>query len=122
MPEFELSEEFEYLLDSINLILERVQEIKQPEDFVNSPHGVMILDSISMRLQNIGETVKNIDKNFPDFLNKYPEIDWNKIIKFRDFLSHHYESVDHEIVHNICTNNIPALKKATERILIEIKT
>jgi uncharacterized protein with HEPN domain len=122
MSELKLTEEFGYLLDSINLILERVQEIKQPENFVNSPHGVMILDSISMRLQNIGETVKNINKNFPGFLDKYPEIDWNKIIKFRDFISHHYESMDHEIVHNICTNNIPDLKKATEKILKEIKT
>jgi uncharacterized protein with HEPN domain len=40
----------------------------------------------------------------------YPEIEWNKIIRFRDFISHHYEMLDYEIVFEICEDYLPKLE------------
>jgi hypothetical protein len=37
----------EIMLESIELIEERFSRIRAPEDFVNSPDGVTILDSVS---------------------------------------------------------------------------
>jgi uncharacterized protein with HEPN domain len=62
-----------------------------------------------MRLQNIGESVKQLQKTNPSFLRSHVEIEWEKISRFRDLVSHHYEHVDHEIVYDICKVHIPRL-------------
>jgi uncharacterized protein with HEPN domain len=56
------------MLESIELIEERFSRIRAPENFVNSPGGVTILDSVSMRLQVVGESVRKIQKMDESFL------------------------------------------------------
>ena len=91
--------------------------IAQSEDFVSTSDGVTFLDAISMRLQVIGESVKRIQKKDLSLLNRYAEIEWDKIARFRDLVSHHYEHVDHEIVYDICQNHIPRLKDVIEKMI-----
>lgn len=66
-----------------------------------TPDGLTMLDASAMRLQAIGETIKNISKKHSELLNQYPGIEWNEIIKMRDLISHHYDDVDNEEVFNI---------------------
>ncbi|MBW2671274.1 MAG: DUF86 domain-containing protein, partial [Deltaproteobacteria bacterium] len=47
-----------------------------------------------MRLQVVGELLKKINKVDNSILKNYTEIEWNKIMKLRDIVSHHYEKVD----------------------------
>jgi len=77
---------------------------------------MIILDSICMRLQVVGELVKKIQKIDPDVFEKYPEIEWQNIMKLRDIISHHYEHVDHEIIYDICMNHLPNLKNVVQLI------
>jgi len=77
------------MVESINLVQERFSKILEVADFVGSTEGVTLLDAISMRLQVIGELVKKIQKADPIYLSGYAEIDWKKIAKFRDLVSHH---------------------------------
>ncbi|MCF8143021.1 MAG: DUF86 domain-containing protein [Deltaproteobacteria bacterium] len=58
-----------------------------------------MLDAISMRLQVIGESVKRIQKKGSSLLSRFAEIEWDKIARFRDLVSHHYDHVDHKIVY-----------------------
>ena len=37
-------------------------------------------------------------------------MEWNKIIRFRDFISHHYEMLDYEIIYQICNEYLPQLE------------
>ncbi len=53
------------------MIKKRFEAIKTPDDFVLSNEGVTLLDSISMRLQVVGELLKKIDKHDNTFLNQY---------------------------------------------------
>jgi uncharacterized protein with HEPN domain len=91
------------------------------EDFCSSSEGATLLDAIAMRLQVIGESVKQIQKLDPPFLKTYHEIQWDKIARFRDLVSHHYENVDHEIVYDICKNHIPRLNISLEKMLKDFK-
>lgn len=50
-------------------------------------------------------------------LTPFPMTPFPNIMKLRDIISHHYDHVDHEIIFDICKNNIPALKKAIQQIL-----
>ncbi|PJZ98819.1 toxin-antitoxin system antitoxin subunit, partial [Leptospira levettii] len=90
------------------------------DDLINSEDGITILDSIAMRLQAIGDNVKSVVKLDSQFLNKYPNTDWEKIMKMRDVISHHYEGLDHEIIFNICKDKLPKLKISVEFILSQL--
>ena len=104
------------ILEAIDLIEMRFKRITDPEDFVKSADGVTLLDSISMRLQVIGETVKKIDQKNPEILREESGIEWEKIMKLRDIISHHYNIIDYEIVYDICENHIQNLKLAIRKM------
>jgi uncharacterized protein with HEPN domain len=116
MPEDEVLDVLDLILESIRLIRDRFSRIRVPDDFVSTSEGVTLLDAISMRLQVIGESVKQIQKVNPMFLQPYSEIGWDKIARFRDLISHHYEHVDHEVVYDICKVHIPMLADVVERM------
>jgi len=81
--------------------------------------GTLYLDAIMMRLQAIGENVKKISKPQDDFFSSILHYDTNNIIRFRDFISHHYEKRDNEIVFEICKYDIPELKEKITHFLKE---
>jgi len=116
MPEDEIVDILDLMLESIKLVQERFSGIGIPDDFVSTPEGVTLLDAISMRLQVIGESVKQIQKVNPVFLEKCSEIEWDKIARFRDLVSHHYEHVDHEVVFDICKRHIPKLGEVIQKL------
>ncbi len=100
----------ETVLEYINICNQRFLKIDTPTDFVASEFGKMVLDSIVTRLQAIGESIKKTSRKHNLLQNNYPEIEWGKIIRFRDFISHHYEMLDYEIVFEICQNYLPKLR------------
>lgn len=110
---------FQIIHESVLIILDRFKDVKEPDDFMTTPYGVMRLDSIAMRLQSIGESIKKIDKYRPELLVNYSEVDWNDIIKFRDFISNHYDLINPEIIYNACKIKLPALKPVIEKIIKE---
>jgi len=100
-----------FVLESIALIKRRFETIKSSDDFLDSDEGLDRLDAISMRLQAIGEALKNIDKRNRDFLllvatKRY----WSQIIKTREILTHHYIDIDSEIIFMICDEKIDELE------------
>ena len=116
MPDNEIADILDSILECIKLIQERFSQIQMPDDFVRSSNGVTLLDAISMRLQVIGELVKRIQKIDPSLLDQYPVIKWDSIARFRDLVSHHYEHVDYEIVYDICDTHIPKLKEVIQEM------
>ena len=116
MFEDEITDNLDLMIVSIRLIQDRFSKILEPASFVASTEGVILLDAISMRLQVIGELVKKIQKADPVYLSGYAEIEWKKIAKFRDLVSHHYEHVDHEIVYDICKVHIPKLERMAQKM------
>ena len=102
----------EYILLSITLIEERFESINERDDFTKNHSGLEKLDAISMRLQSIGEAIKNILKRDEELLTRYVEkAYWSNIVKFREIISHHYIDIDSEIVFDICDEDIKELKE-----------
>jgi uncharacterized protein with HEPN domain len=116
MHEDEILDHLDLMLESIVLIETRFSKIRSPEDFVLSSDGITLLDAVSMRLQVIGESVRKIQKLDPAFLSRHSVIQWDKLARFRDLVSHHYANIDHEIVYDICTVHIPKLKAALQKM------
>jgi uncharacterized protein with HEPN domain len=116
MSKDEMIDRLDLIAESIDLVQERFSRIQVADDFVNTSEGVTLLDAISMRLQVIGESVKQIEKSDASFLKRYSEIEWDKIARFRDLVSHHYQHVDHEIVYDICSAHIPKLREVVRKM------
>lgn len=101
----------EFIIDSIDIIKKRFSKISTSDDFLKDDDGLEKLDSIAMRIQSIGEAVKNLDKREKELLLQVADsIYWSEIIKARDFISHHYIDLDAEAVYDICENHIVELE------------
>jgi uncharacterized protein with HEPN domain len=106
---------------SIELILERFEDIETSDDFLDTPNGLEKLDSISMRLIAIGEGFKNIDKLTKQrLLPKYPQINWKGVKGVRDILSHHYFQLDTETIFEICDKHLVELLETTQEMVKSI--
>jgi len=121
MDKANLNELLKFILKSITLIQERFEVIDSSDDFMQDNDGLMRLDAISMRLQSIGEALKNIDKRDRDFLLQVADkIYWSKIIKTREILTHHYIDIDSETIYNICDEKLDELEKNILSLLSKI--
>ena len=104
------------LLSKLKTCLEHVEAIElyfdnatSSADFYNKNSGANY-DASLMRLQVLGERLKNIIKKYPfvEYDLNYSEI--ANVIRFRDYVSHHYELLEHETIYEICRFKIPELK------------
>ncbi|MEE4358839.1 MAG: HepT-like ribonuclease domain-containing protein [Desulfococcaceae bacterium] len=105
-----IKEKLNIIYESICLVQNRFSKIDKADDFVLSEEGVLILDAIAIRLQVIGEALKKICKMDKSLLARYPMVEWDKIIRLRDIISHHYDMIDYEIIFDICENHLAGLK------------
>lgn len=102
----------DFIIDSLNIIKKRFSKITSSDDFLKDDDGLEKLDSIAMRIQSIGEALKNLDKREKKFLLLAADASyWSQIIKARDFISHHYIDLDAEVVYDICKNNLVELEE-----------
>lgn len=68
-----------------------------------------VFDAVLFNLQVIGESVKNL----PDVARaSLPEVDWSGPARLRDFIAHHYFSVDASIVWDAALNHVPKILEA----------
>ncbi len=118
MDKANLSELLKFIIESITLIKDRFKTINTSDDFIKNKDGLMRLDAISMRLQSIGEALKNIAKKDKDFLLLVADKSyWSKIIKTREILTHHYIDIDSEIIYDICDEKLDELEDNILRLI-----
>lgn len=107
----------DFVLESIRLIERRFINIQSGDDFLADDDGLDKLDAISMRVQAIGEALKNLYKREVDLLEQVADKDyWRTIIKARDFISHHYVDLDAETIFDICENELEELKSNIQKL------
>ncbi|HRP30349.1 MAG TPA: DUF86 domain-containing protein [Agriterribacter sp.] len=103
-------------LEHIDTIFKYTHNIKSADEFVLS-RGGLTFDGTLMRLQALTETIKKISSVHPEVIEQlnYPEL--SDLIKFRDYVSHHYEMMAHEVVFSIVKHDLPKLRDAISRLL-----
>jgi uncharacterized protein with HEPN domain len=74
------------------------------------------MDAISMRLLSLAELIKRFETHQPGLFLKY-DIDPQPIIRFRDFIAHHYDDSDYEIIFDVCVQHLPILKKSLQKMI-----
>ena len=105
----------------LDVMTERASVVKNPNDFLCSPGGLMRLDAICMNLIALGETVKGLDKlTGNQLLKNYPEVYWKGVMGMRDKISHHYFEIDSDVVFRTLEEDVPHMKSVVEKIINDI--
>lgn len=107
---------------SVQTIRKRFAPIQSSDDFVASDEGLEKLDAICMQLLAIGESVKQVERlTNGELLPRYPATDWRSVMRMRDVISHHYYSINADVVFGVCKTNLAPLAEELERILAELE-
>jgi len=83
------------------------------EDWVTDEN---LRDAVCMRLMSLADCVKEHIKENPTLSQKFPQIPWDNIVRFRDKIAHHYEIMDYDVVWEIFVSDIPPLSVAIKKL------
>lgn len=76
------------------------------------------IDAVVRNFEIIGEAANRVPE---DFKTSHPEIEWRRIIGFRNRIIHEYFGIDYETVWKIRNENIPELIDYTRQALDELR-
>ncbi|HLO45135.1 MAG TPA: HepT-like ribonuclease domain-containing protein [Leadbetterella sp.] len=99
-----------HILDAINYI-ESFLEGKTKDDFFNE---LQLRFAIERQLEITGEAANHLSESLK---NENQEIEWRKIVAFRNFLIHEYFGVDLELLWGITQNNLEDLKLVVSKMV-----
>ena len=102
------------ILDSIDRIREYIQGMD--DDAFGSDRKTQ--DAVIRNLEVIGEASRNIADELKAQAN---EIEWSKIIGFRNILAHEYFGVSVPIVWDIIQNKLDPLRDACAKLLKQLE-
>jgi uncharacterized protein with HEPN domain len=75
-----------------------------------------LVDAVERNIEKIGEAAAAV----PETIRKqHPEVPWKTIVGLRNKVIHHYFAVDHGVIYQIATKNIPETKDNIAKILRE---
>lgn len=77
---------------------------------------LMARDAVALSLLVIGESARRLLETTKQ---RAPEIPWPAIVSLRNRVAHGYETVDHALVWQVVTADLPVLDAAVERLLAE---
>jgi len=106
---------YKLYLKDIERAIRNIEDSIKNSDFNTFSNNLDMVDSNAMRIQIIGESLKNIPLSFW----KSPQINIKAFIDFRNIISHAYFKINPVLLWDIIKNKIPLLKKGVEGILKE---
>jgi len=113
-------EEEPRLQDYLKHILEAIRRIEQYSSGLNETaflESSMVQDAIIRNFEIIGEASRNIDRRYPDYRRRHPEVPWLSAYEMRNVLAHGYFKVDLKTVWRTIGNDLPNLKTMTHHLL-----
>lgn len=112
---------FSFVIERTILAINRTADIHTADDFLMSPEGMDRLDATCMRMQTIGEVLKQIDKlTNRNLLKLYPAVPWRSVFGMRNIISHEYIAIDPEELLDTLRNDFPLLLATLEQIKEDI--
>lgn len=106
----------------LNDMLQSAEKIKRYTEYHNFESFLLddkTIDAVVRNFEIIGEAANRIDD---DFKISNPQIEWNRIVGFRNRIIQEYFGVDYEIVWTIIETYLSELINRLEKIISENKT
>lgn len=102
---------------------ERLHDIQEAIDNINKytnqgrerfDQDELVQTWVIRHMEIIGEAVRTIPQ---DFKQRNPEIPWAQINRMRNILVHIYFGIDHDIIWEVVTQDLPPLKASVDALL-----
>lgn len=111
MPERDEKVIISDILQQIQFILEITNRVSRDEFFTNQ----LIAYAADRAFEIIGEATRQLPVSFQQ---RHSNVEWHKMISFRNLLIHEYFRVERSIQWNIIQNILPHLKIQLEETLL----
>lgn len=109
-----MSRDWLLYVDDIVVSAEKIERLIRGRSYESFIADEAVFDAVLFNLQVIGEAVKNL----PDIARaSLPDVDWSGPARLRDFIAHHYFSVDAGIVWDAASNHVPGILQAARTLL-----
>jgi len=107
---------------ALKTVEERFRQVPNAE-FFRTEAGWERRDGICMLFIAVGESFRQIDDlSNKAFLVRYPEIEWRKVIGFRNIIAHNYFDIDEELLFNNCREHLPLLLEIVNRMIADLQS
>jgi uncharacterized protein with HEPN domain len=103
------------LLD-LALASQRVLDFVGDQSFESFSQDLKTQSAVILQILILGEAAKRLSS---ELRGRYPEIPWSDIMRMRDKLIHHYESMDAGEIWQAAREDIPALLNFLKRVQAE---
>jgi len=110
--------DYRLYLDDILEAIDRIREYVQGMDAEAFSSDRKTQDAVIRNLEVIGEASRNLADELKAQAN---EIEWSKIIGFRNILAHEYFGVSVPIVWDIVQNKLDPLRDACTKLLKQLE-
>lgn len=101
------------ILDAIKDIEEFVGDM----DFNEFCNDNKTRSAVVLKIEIMGEAVKNLPK---EIRSKYKKIPWKDMAGMRDKISHFYFGIDYKIVWKVVKDRLPEIKPAIEKVFNDL--
>lgn len=108
------------LEDYLGHILEAITRIENYTEDMNEVAflgNTLVQDAVIRNLEMIGEASNNIEKRYPEFAVRHPELPLSFAYQMRNAIAHGYFKVDFEIVWKTIQTDLPVLFRQVQAIL-----
>jgi uncharacterized protein with HEPN domain len=95
----------------------RIQQICAGRTFEGLVADWIAISALERQLEIVGEAVKRLPMKLRD---RRPEVPWKEIAGMRDRLSHGYDEVDHRVLWNAASRDVPVLLACVQSMLAEM--
>ena len=100
-------------IEDIVSMIEKIERYTKGKSLKDFSKDEMAIDAVIRNFEIIGEAANNIPKEIQE---KYPYVEWKRMIGFRNVLIHNYFGIDIESVWDTVMNNIPLLKEQIKKM------
>lgn len=123
LSENSLLERLEFLIMKAEQAVERTKYITDYSQFLVSPGAMDLFDATVLRVQVVGEMLKQIDDCTSRRLLRpyYPEVPWKGVFSMRNFISHEYSMVNPEKIFYTVKQDMPELISVLHRIADDLR-
>lgn len=105
-----------HILDAI----ERIDRYTENMDEVAFLQNDLVQDAVIRNLEILGEASNNVQKHYPDFGARHPELPLAFAYQMRNAVAHGYFKVDYEIVWKTIQSNLPVLQGQVRDIIANV--